>query len=191
MYEALGLEDGAVQGAKRLRAARLRQDPQDGHRLRPPTCRRRRLNTLRNARGEDANVHPIAVGPRGRAAARRAHLRPDGLRRQVPRLRGVPDRAAPVRTDGGLPRPDRRGLRVLRRQRQLLLERPPPGDDRQGPQPLRGAAEQVRRAPGATAASITRTRRRSTDPFGDRTRCGSSTSRSSPACRRTSSSPRS
>ena len=40
-------------------------------------------------------------------------------------------------------RGDQLGLRLLRRQRQLVLERAPPGDHRQGPQPLRRPAEQV------------------------------------------------
>ncbi|CAA9414098.1 MAG: Bipolar DNA helicase HerA, partial [uncultured Rubrobacteraceae bacterium] len=140
-----GARDQALREPPHLRPARLREG-------------RRRRHGARGGSPHQGPEHPAQsprrgllrppdrVGPRGHPPPRRAHLRPDGLRRQVQGLRRAPAGRA-GQDHARLPRADRRGLRALRGVGELLLERPPPGDHRQGPQPLRGAPQQVRRPP--------------------------------------------
>ena len=188
MYEALGLEMEPFRNLTIFAPLAYGQDPQEsnlptvghiGQKAQHPAHRARR--------GHQRSSH--SVGPRGRIAARRAHLRSHGLRRQVPRVRRVPHQGARVESMSAF-YGESTGLRLLRRQRQLVLERAPPGDHRQGPQPLRRPAQQVPGPPpGERPGGTTRTpRAEDTSPT---TRCASLTSPGSRGCRKTSSLPRS
>ena len=83
---------------------RLRTGPAGEHGLSRRTYRRGSLNTLRTARGEDTNVHPI-LWDLGDVLPHAGRIfDPTDYGRQVPRLHGVPDqrpRRGPWRTSTG------------------------------------------------------------------------------------------
>ncbi len=188
MYEALGLEIQPFQNLKVFAPLAFGRDGGESIVHAPDLQNEGPEHAAQRPRRGRLRL-PHRVGPRGRAAARRAHLRPDGLRRQVQGLRRVPAGGAGAdHARASTPSSTRRSSTSRR-------ARAPTGTAttrRRSPRSATASAYCRASAPGSwcTAGSITVTRRRSTARSAT-ARCASWTSRTSPACRRTSSSPRS